>query len=83
MRVNRDFGLNDQRVYRDGQGNYHTLAISTPTTDLPDDDCLVDLWNDWGSDSLGLRITAGSVIPVNRVNPMPLPSSFTVDFYDE
>lgn len=83
VRINRDYGFGDFKEYHDGQGSKHTLIVRTPTTEDPQAAYEVDLWVDWGSGSLGSPITAGSVIPVMGEDALPLPLSFTVDFYDD
>lgn len=82
VRLNRGYGLGDDHTYNSGQTRYERLHITTPCVDALDDPYNVALWYEFYSRDSDNPYTAGSVIPVSREEPLSLPSTFTVDFYD-
>ena len=83
VRLNHDFGYGDYTVYESGAGDLNNMIVIAPNSEDPGISYGVQLWIDWISAEFDTPFTAGSVIPVSLVDPQPLPSSFTVDFYDE
>ena len=83
VRLNRAYGLNEQKVYNTGSGDYGQLGVYTPGDIAPDDKYSIALWVDWQSSLYDQPFVAGSVIPCSYPDPGPLGSTFTVDFYDE
>lgn len=83
VRLNRAYGFGDSAFYAPGTGSLDSLDVITPDSEEPDISYHVYLWVDWQSEDFDSPFQAGSVIPVSLVDAPSLPSSFTVDFYDE
>ena len=83
VRLNRSYGYGDYVVYNTGPDSYNRLMVVTPDNEDPDTPYSISLWNVWSSEEFDDPFTEGSIIPVTLLNSPPLPSSFTVDFYDE
>lgn len=83
VRLNRSYSFDGAVDYGSGSGFFEQLSVVTPTSEDPDELYSIYLWADWASAAFDTPFTAGSVIPVSLVDPGEIPSSFTVDFYDE
>lgn len=83
MRLNRAYGFGDSAFYAPGTGSLDSLDVIAPDSEEPDISYHVQLWIDWQSDDFDSPFAAGSVITVSILDPEPLSSPFTVDFYDE
>lgn len=83
-KFNRGFGLNDAKTWGSELDQWGILVIETPTTQYPQDNYSLDLYESWHG-SFENPIGGGAVLVLENAAPEedPLPSSFTVDFYDE
>lgn len=70
-------------MYQPEPGDYNQLVVHAPDSEDPEIPYTVNLWVDYVSGEYDTPFTAGSVIPVSWADATPMPSSFTVDFYDE